>query len=148
MFSLTQIKLINMILIKGLFQVIRLVGEHMSGKLTLSPLHLSQPHIPLEVSIGQYTPRGQQMSIYPQRSVGQFTPRGQQRSIYLQSLEVSRSQITARCQQNFIYHQWSLQVNIPLEVNILLQVIRGHYAAIGQQRSIQVNIPPQVSRGQ
>ena len=59
MFSLTQIKLINMILIKRLFQVIRLVGEHMSGKLTLSPLHLSQPHIPLEVSIGQFTPRGQ-----------------------------------------------------------------------------------------
>lgn len=29
-------------------QVIRLVGEHMSGKVTLSPLHLSQPHIPLE----------------------------------------------------------------------------------------------------
>lgn len=29
-------------------QVIRLVGEHMSGKLTLSPLHLAQPHIPLE----------------------------------------------------------------------------------------------------
>jgi len=29
-------------------QVIRLVGEHMSGKLTLSPLHLTQPHVPLE----------------------------------------------------------------------------------------------------
>eukprot|EP00088_Acartia_fossae_P027203 TRINITY_DN27950_c0_g1_i3.p1 TRINITY_DN27950_c0_g1~~TRINITY_DN27950_c0_g1_i3.p1 ORF type:complete len:553 (+),score=76.70 TRINITY_DN27950_c0_g1_i3:112-1770(+) len=29
-------------------QVIRLVGEHMSGKLTLSPLHLAQPHVPLE----------------------------------------------------------------------------------------------------
>jgi pyruvate dehydrogenase phosphatase len=29
-------------------QVIRLVGEHMSGKLTLSPLHLAEPHIPLE----------------------------------------------------------------------------------------------------
>jgi len=29
-------------------QVIRLVGEHMSGKVVLSPLHLSQPHIPLE----------------------------------------------------------------------------------------------------
>jgi len=28
-------------------QVVRLVGEHMSGKTTLSPLHLSQPHIPL-----------------------------------------------------------------------------------------------------
>lgn len=29
-------------------QVIRLVGEHMSGKLTLSPLHLNNPHLPLE----------------------------------------------------------------------------------------------------
>jgi pyruvate dehydrogenase phosphatase len=29
-------------------QVIRLVGEHMSGKVTLSPLHLIEPHIPLE----------------------------------------------------------------------------------------------------
>merc|ERR1712083_890336 len=29
-------------------QVVRLVGEHMSGKTTLSPLHLSQPHIPLK----------------------------------------------------------------------------------------------------
>jgi len=28
-------------------QVVRLVGEHMSGKTTLSPLHLSQPNIPL-----------------------------------------------------------------------------------------------------
>ena len=31
-------------------KVIRLVGEHMSGKLTLSPLHLAEPHIPLQVS--------------------------------------------------------------------------------------------------
>jgi len=28
-------------------QVVRLVGEHMSGKVTLSPLHLTQPHVPL-----------------------------------------------------------------------------------------------------
>ena len=30
-------------------EVIRLVGEHMSGKVTLSPLVLDKPHIPLEV---------------------------------------------------------------------------------------------------
>jgi pyruvate dehydrogenase phosphatase len=29
-------------------QVVRLVGEHMSGKVCLSPLHLTQPNIPLE----------------------------------------------------------------------------------------------------
>ena len=29
-------------------QVVRLVGEHMSGKVTLSPLHLTQPNLPLE----------------------------------------------------------------------------------------------------
>jgi len=29
-------------------QVIRLVGEHMSGKVTLSPLVLDKPHIPLQ----------------------------------------------------------------------------------------------------
>jgi len=28
-------------------QVVRLVGEHMSGKVTLSPLHLSHPNVPL-----------------------------------------------------------------------------------------------------
>merc|ERR1719410_166653 len=29
-------------------QVVRLVGEHMSGKVCLTPLHLTQPNIPLE----------------------------------------------------------------------------------------------------
>ncbi len=30
-----------------LTQVIRLVGEHMSGKVTLSPLQLTKPNLPL-----------------------------------------------------------------------------------------------------
>ena len=35
-------------MIKNLLKVVRLVGEHMSGKVCLSPLHLTQPNIPLE----------------------------------------------------------------------------------------------------
>merc|ERR1719153_288922 len=31
-----------------IIKVVRLVGEHMSGKVTLSPLHLTKPNIPLE----------------------------------------------------------------------------------------------------
>ena len=38
----------NKNMIKNLLKVVRLVGEHMSGKVCLSPLHLTQPNIPLE----------------------------------------------------------------------------------------------------